>query len=996
MPNFFDKKIKQLDMYGQPILFTYRNSILFTSTCGVVVSLIVIILILIYGILLILDIMAYDKPKLLKLTQTNGDAEMLSYMIPDFSGYFNSNFTQLEIPTENSANTVILQVSVGLEDNNSHKFVPLDPKYFYISFNDYQKVVTPKTTTVTENPLYFDYCKRFPYANNSTFSTYLMNRSLCLYSPFILKGESASSDYRKLNINLNFCKNDTLGYYNKILSNEYKRLNFLAKRWVEKNNKNFTQYYLSLDKLTAIDLINYPPPVETTIANTTTPKGEIGVKNNIATNNTSVNCTSGNGTLCNGNSTNSTAGNSTQGGNSTLGNNTLGNNTKANNTGGNTTTGDSTDDTNNDQENNASSNNTQSSTNTNSTTNQNTTQPDTKNSTTNGTSSNAPNTTNSNQNVDNTATTSEPDPAERINSKKKAITGIKDLFEKESELFINRHLQTNFQINTEPPKNTTPPVVQVQPKISADDLLFMSISPHVDLLSKFVNISNVYATSTSNLINQTSITNSNIINPDSTNTNSTTQTNSITNNSTLNSASNSATTSATPSTLFLSKVVCAPQNEIINKIKSTRLVFFFTTTEFNSTNLKTPISTRANYVYLYPSHTLKKTVDTFFSMDRATTYSSIIPASMLPFNQDNKNYIPNFSVDVVNTAYSDVDASQPFFIIDIKYSRTRIDFQRNYRDIFDIMGLVGGISKIVMLLGFFVVFYVVNLKLKESLINEFYSVIDPDNLVEVNKDFETFLKEKSENFEKNDKYNNDESPNKLDLFFSEDLVLELSNYDKNSKVFKKYEIVYEVFKHQVHSNLTYTFTEIMANMLCVCCLTKRMKIKNITFRKAWNKLIDDTDFITILKSVQEFKNLKQVLLDEAQHDLFSSLKNEEIKKDSKTNQGEVKEEFLLKKSTTIKGMIDKDLEPYNSLKENLEKISQVNRRMDDFDLKLMKNLVDRKKIILEFLGDKNPRKDSLKFDEEQQQENCEEKKVESMKNEDFKKITNLFYKSKQC
>lgn len=1057
MPNFLDKSLKHLDMYGQPILFTYRNSTLFTSTCGVVVSLAVIFLILLYGILLILDIMAYDKPKLLELTQTNLDSDMMSYMIPDFSGYFNLDMPQLVIPKENSANTAILQISVALEDYKTFKFVPLDPKYFYLSFNNYQKIVTSKNTTITEDPLFFDYCTRFPYATNTTFKSYLMYRSLCLYSPFILKGDSSSNDFRKLNIQLNFCQNDTLGYYNKIVSNEYKRVNFLAKRWVEKNNKNFSQYYLSLDKLTALDLINYPVVVNNT-ANTTSTKGGFTMNNNTNTskNSTINNCTS-NSTNCKNNTNNSTNDLEGNQGNSTFDNNTTNSNssnvmenttdkniTNQNNTNltnnsnsttnsnGNSTTSNNLDDANSTD---SSTNNTTSSTTPTSPTSTTTpTAPTTPTSTTTTTTPTSSTTTTPTTPTSSTTTTTptsgtttptptsstttttpttktDTDDAERTNMKPRLVNVLE---ENSNIMSPERLLQISSQISNDQPKNTTSPIIEVQQKYSAEDLLFMSIIPHVDLLRKLVNLTELNATSLSNTTNNSSnsTTNTSKTNSTSSNTNSTSsanQINSNSNSSNLNATSNSINQTnskgTTPTILFNSKVVCASQSDIFNKIKSTRLVFFFTSADFNSTNLKSPISTRVDYVYIYPSFTIKKNVDTYFSMDRAVSYSSIIPPSMLPFNQDNKNYIPNYSVNVDNTAYSDVDLSQPFLRIEIKYSRTRKDYQRNYRDIFEIMGLVGGISKIVMLLGFFAVFYVVNLKLKESLINEFYLVIDPDKLTEVNKDFESFLKQKYEHLdkdqnaveenEKNIKSNEKNEKNLLDLYFNDELVYEIINSEKNSNKYKKYEIVYEVFKHQVHSKLRFSFTEILANMFCFCCLTKRMRIKNMTFRKAWNKLIEDTDFITILKSVQEFKSLKQALLDEAQHDLFSSIKNEEIKVYKKIPKEDDEEEggkFVLKKANTLKEVINTNVDLFDNLRENLDKISNESRKMDEFDIKLMKNLVERKKIISEFLGEKYPRKNTYNFDEADMEENFEKKSAEPMKNEDFRKITNIFYK----
>ena len=111
----------------------------------------------------------------------------------------------------------------------------------------------------------------------------------------------------------------------------------------------------------------------------------------------------------------------------------------------------------------------------------------------------------------------------------------------------------------------------------------------------------------------------------------------------------------------------------------------------------------------------------------------------------------------------------------------------SYNNILDVLGLVGGISKIFMVIGGLMVVYIADLKFKESLVNEFYSVIDPDKDILINRDFDKFLECKY------DEFDIEVSKNNLSIYRKPDNLHNSLNkfFNKN-----KYLIVLSVFASQ--------------------------------------------------------------------------------------------------------------------------------------------------------------------------------------------------------
>lgn len=547
-------------------------------------------------------------------------------------------------------------------------------------------------------------------------------------------------------------------------------------------------------------------------------------------------------------------------------------------------------------------------------------------------------------------------------------------------------------------------------------------------------------------------------------------------------------------------IKCKSLDEIIKFIHNTKLTIYSENQIVNTTD-KSGIMPYFSFQDIYFTTNVKKKVKVYLQLDVLNSHENFLPSSMS--NASHVKYIMRVPNNLIQTTYSDFNVKTStdlnFMQISILSSPLKITIERTFKNIFDLLGIIGGMGKILIIIGFFFAFSVTKHKLQENLINEFYSVIDPNKLEEVSKKFDDYIEERALKLnliaqhkedsqrdfleDKKDKIinlekiasNDPEKPesykfeNKIEKSNERMTVLEeyfdavtiksilevnennkktkreisiLNNeklkYENDSKEYydvmkqieekendlqafhkKKYEILYEVFKHRTHKNLNYTVFEFLQNIFCFCCLTRYMKRKNKTYHLAAKHLEDDTDFKTVIKSIQEFANLKKALLEEGQQYLFNSITNPEIthifvrqqEEDIKRKKQKTKElkSILNKKeknaannyknSLKILGLNesspvdkfinnDEDFKNMKKLEDSLISLHNVDRVLDETDLKLLNHLVEDKNLVKEFIGNREINKFNIKDDNIA----FTGRQNEDMNDRDLNEINKKFYK----
>ena len=321
--------------------------------------------------------------------------------------------------------------------------------------------------------------------------------------------------------------------------------------------------------------------------------------------------------------------------------------------------------------------------------------------------------------------------------------------------------------------------------------------------------------------------------------------------------------------------------------------FMYLNTLVNETQIDNTIQHYLDWKQIEMNNQLKSSVSVFFQKNKLTSFKTVIPKSLS--NKNTTEYYVSFDNDKYSNTPSNVNTQDNHIILEITIkSSDRINQpERTYTSLFDILGKIGGLSKIIILIGGLFVMYSSSTRLKESLVNDFYTVIDPIHNDKVNKDFIEYINEIQNDNNNNNNNNNNEGnntltdmqckENELKSFFKPKAEKILSVYNdlngndvtmKDKGMFYISKIVYYLSVKNIYSGLHYTTCELTLNFFCCCCVSKQLKRKNKVFNKAVKALHKDTDFVSILECVQNFESIKEIFLQrETQFALFKALAN---------------------------------------------------------------------------------------------------------------------------
>lgn len=185
-------------------------------------------------------------------------------------------------------------------------------------------------------------------------------------------------------------------------------------------------------------------------------------------------------------------------------------------------------------------------------------------------------------------------------------------------------------------------------------------------------------------------------------------------------------------------LVCQPTEKIEAQIANIKLLLFYNNFLLNSTQEINTVIPKIDNKECYLSKSLSKEKLLYFSYIIVKTQNSLIPqslsdrpdlnyflslesekivygdANVISSNSTQSAYIPEIFEDLDNS-------NENLFSVLFALYNYKKEITRRYRDIFEIMGNIGGLSKILMLIGFCVVFYYAGLRKKEALMNELYT-----------------------------------------------------------------------------------------------------------------------------------------------------------------------------------------------------------------------------------------------------------------------------------
>ena len=339
---------------------------------------------------------------------------------------------------------------------------------------------------------------------------------------------------------------------------------------------------------------------------------------------------------------------------------------------------------------------------------------------------------------------------------------------------------------------------------------------------------------------------------------------------------------------------CQNNTTLANFFNNLNVHLYYTKMIINATNFSFPINefiSKLRYGTIY-NYTLLANI--FIGANILRSFDSLIPLI------SNNNTLNAF--DVISHTIDYIDKKPDNIILSIKLlSSSRVSVkERSYDDILKITGIAGGLSTIFFYIGSIFVIYISNLKFKESMINDFYSIVDPKNEENINMKFSDYIMKRFKKFKLitviDDEIPKFDENNGLNKFFDKEccvIILELFKkirskniFDKNNinkihgttyfsdtskiiKEIKMYEIIYFVFKGVAYDKMYYSSWEIICKMFLCCFKTEYIRQKDKIFKYATDKLDKDTDFLSIVRSVQELEIFKKIYLNDDQTNLFN-------------------------------------------------------------------------------------------------------------------------------
>lgn len=181
--------MKYIDMYGQPIQFKYKNSSVYATTCGLIVSFIVVTLIFLYILLYSIDVAKMDTPVVLNIPENLNPPPKYTFY-PDASIIFNEVAEKPDLMS-NSTNEGYLQLMFGFRDRKTNNWITLDKTNLIAEVKNNDKV------------LFFDRCKgRVAYLSDNIFFQYELSRAYCIYGDVNLQGDFFDNEYSDLTISV--------------------------------------------------------------------------------------------------------------------------------------------------------------------------------------------------------------------------------------------------------------------------------------------------------------------------------------------------------------------------------------------------------------------------------------------------------------------------------------------------------------------------------------------------------------------------------------------------------------------------------------------------------------------------------------------------------------------------------------------------------------------------------------------------------------------------
>jgi hypothetical protein len=387
-----------------------------------------------------------------------------------------------------------------------------------------------------------------------------------------------------------------------------------------------------------------------------------------------------------------------------------------------------------------------------------------------------------------------------------------------------------------------------------------------------------------------------------------------------------------------SEVVCKSKEEIDDKLLNSYFQLFYFDFNVDVNNYAKPYELKSADYYIVLDPKASKFVDIYFKTVNITTdagmiFQSNVYDSAVVFDY----YRDQILVQVVDDLVID------FYI---NSSKNYITYTRIYQKFQDLAASVGGLIKVMTLLGYFITIkfthYEMYGKMFECLYNFDFDEEKKSDKLHKSLEESSIKKLTTQNLNKKNNseinINNFVNVTEGRKYFHPSSDINYQESSINNVILKRNKKNEYKMGH-LHKNLNLNPLNVLKLYMCFCCI-KKQKTKLFLFRKAFTKLHKYLDYLQIVQTLQQFHRLKNVIFTKSQKKLFTYQRKNLISENDNNKESNLK----------IKKSIKELKENSNNLheiylkakkKENTNKIyKRIVRNMNEN----IKNMLEQHKI----------------------------------------------------
>jgi hypothetical protein len=333
-----------------------------------------------------------------------------------------------------------------------------------------------------------------------------------------------------------------------------------------------------------------------------------------------------------------------------------------------------------------------------------------------------------------------------------------------------------------------------------------------------------------------------------------------------------------------STIICKPYEEIFNKLYDGYLTLVFFDKYVDVNNFTDPFVNYVNTFFQKVDPQLYKKIDMYFEIANVT--------SDVGFLFEDKRTNSSIMLEKYNQDVIHISQSKKIMAYYINMSENTSLYTRNYMKFQELAALFGGIFQAMIIVGYVLTYFTSQFKMYEIMFNKLFiqkadTIHKNHQYISTNeeiKKLKTFLEEKHsyvfKQTTKDEKLSQYAPVVNKKNFFSDKSVY-LSNGTYSNKEFIKKQIDYKIkdYHDKIYKKFRYNLRDILSMFICGLC-NKKSRDKKKIFDVGFMKLLKYLDFLEIIKTLQQFHQLKDILLTNNQSKLFEYFNKPEMSEES--------------------------------------------------------------------------------------------------------------------